>query len=304
MGEKVNLFFWLFAVTMALILLMLFWRQQVDLRAGFSLSTTITQVQQKSYTLYRQYKLHQASKETDSWYHLEGESVNLRYKSSSVEEATLLLQQTESIYEELTKVMNYQPQNKPLVLIYKDRDSFNQVFGWNDEAALGVYYAGVVRLLSPQNWSSSSNGGASDNSVIIGPMAHELAHLILDYRTRGNVQRWFTEGVAQDMERAFTGYTLQDPAPGWSHRLYPWEEMDRLFDNLPDQKLAYRQSLLAFDTIEAEKAGAMAEIYHDLAKGHKIEEAIYRATGWTWSEFTGKVQEKAYSAESQTALFQ
>ncbi|QGG48935.1 hypothetical protein [Heliorestis convoluta] len=301
MGAKFNMGYYLIAAPVAYRALIHFWRYHVGTQTGFSLIRPIIQLQQKSYHLYRNYKIKQALGETKDWHHLEGESVILRYKRGQQQEAEVLLEKTESIYNKVVRHMNCRPEQKAIVLFYQDRHSFNQVFGWNDESALGVYYAGVVRLLSPRLWDPSAKGTveSKESVAVAGPMAHELAHLILDYRTKGNVQRWFTEAVAQNIERVVTGYTLQDPAPGWSQRLYPWEEMDRRFDSLPDQKLAYRQSLLAYDTLVEAQSDAMPLIWEELAQGKKIEQALYLATGLTWADFTEQVKQKAYEAEKK-----
>lgn len=50
-----------------------------------------------------------------------------------------------------------------------------------------MYWAGVIRILSPQDWIDAVND--EERSLIFrkeGPVAHEYIHLLVDYKTAGN----------------------------------------------------------------------------------------------------------------------
>jgi len=74
-------------------------------------------------------------------------------------------------------------------------------------------------------------------------MAHEYVHLVVDYKTGGNYPRWFTEGIAQYVEREITGFQFKVPEINEKDDLYLLSRMDGQFDLLPSQSIAYWQSL-------------------------------------------------------------
>jgi len=133
-----------------------------------------------------------------------------------------------------------------LLLVHRDRESLREGFGWGPEdGAMGVYWAGVIRILSPSAWLRVED--PQQRALAFrreGPVAHELAHLLIDCRTGGNCPRWLSEGLAQQAERIVTGAEVRldeiaAPGSGW----YALPALDEDFDRLPDQELAYRQSL-------------------------------------------------------------
>ncbi|MBM7867821.1 hypothetical protein GTO89_14345 [Heliobacterium gestii] len=234
----------------------------------------------------RQFNRREAERDTRHWHVLEGRHVTFRYCDDDAGLAPAVLRDTERIYPQVTKLVGFDPAIKPLVLLYPDRESFNGVFGWKDQSAMGVYYAGVVRVLSPRVWSR-------DDADMAGPMAHELAHLVLDYQTGGNIPRWFTEGVAQEAERRLSGVSLSQPKGDWASRLYPFAAMDGDFDSLEDQRMAYRQSLLAVEVIGDAGPEALTRTIDGLSEGKTVAESITAATGWTWERFVEKVHAAA-----------
>ncbi|MZP29591.1 hypothetical protein GTO91_07715 [Heliobacterium undosum] len=250
--------------------------------AGRAFAATWPVMKAEGFGWYREFNRREAERDTRHWRVLEGEHVTLRYCDEDARLAPLVLRDTERIYPQVTDMVGYQPAVKPLVLLYPDRESFNGVFGWKDQSAMGVYYAGVVRVLSPRVWSH-------DEADMAGPMAHELAHMVLDYQTGGNIPRWFTEGVAQEAERRLSGFTLSRPKGDWAERLNPFDAMDDGFDNLEDQRLAYRQSLLAVDVLRDAGPETLSRTIDGLAAGESISDAITDATGWDWDTFVQKV---------------
>ncbi|MTV50621.1 hypothetical protein GJ688_16915 [Heliobacillus mobilis] len=293
-GWKTDLRLW-GTVLLALICLSLILRMPAFIKVGTSSNglpalptwtSPWNSLKSTGYALYREYARWKADRDTGDWLSLEGKQVILRYRPEDADQAKSILEETDRIYPQVKSTVGYSPKDKPLVLLYSERESFNQVFGWKDQSAMGVYYAGVVRVLSPRIWSQSGED-------MTGPMAHELAHLVLDYQTGGNVPRWFTEGVAQDMERRVSGYTLTGPKGDWANHLYPWSSMDLDFDQLPDQRLAYRQSLLAVDSIQRFGPDALPKAVAVLAEGGDVTEAVKVSTGLTWDEYTAQVEQQA-----------
>lgn len=167
------------------------------------------------------------------------------------------------------------------VVVYRERRSLGEGLGWSpEENAMGLYWAGVVRILSPSDWIGADDP-AQTEAVFRreGPVAHELAHLLVDYRARGNYPRWLTEGIAQQVERRLTGCR----APGFAGsfaRWYALEALDRDFDALPDQDLAYRQSLLLADFL-AGSCGpeGLVPLLDALGRGCTLAQALRRVLG-------------------------
>jgi len=52
---------------------------------------------------------------------------------------------------------------------------------------MGVYWSGVIRILSPDEWLDEvPSRGREVLFSQQGPIAHEYIHLLVDYQTRGN----------------------------------------------------------------------------------------------------------------------
>jgi len=216
----------------------------------------------------------------------ESEHFTVRYREADAAYAGLVLATAESIYKPVCADLGYNPAGKTLIVIYPDREELNGSFGWSSQAsAMGVYWAGSIRLLSPDEWLKES-----DPELLAaafrrhGPIAHEFAHLLLDYRTNGNYPRWFTEGIAQYQEYRLTGEVWAELKGDVD--CYSLAELEAAFDGLPDQDLAYYQSFLLVEYL-TEKYGAdgLETIITALAAGQKLPRAIETVTGLTYPEF-------------------
>jgi hypothetical protein len=218
--------------------------------------------------------------QTRDWLVAESEHFRLKYRPQDAGIVTVVLEAAEEAYQPATEIFEYRPRGKTLILIYPDRQSLARQFGWAaDESAMGVYWAGVVRILSPLDWLEPGNSLVSTFKAQ-GPMIHEFTHLIVDELARGNYPRWLTEGIAQYIERQVTGYRLPGPEPEDIREWYSLEELDARFDQLPDQALAYRQSLMMVDYLVG-KVGweGLRQLLLELGRGATFEEAIKRITG-------------------------
>lgn len=222
--------------------------------------------------------------ETWNWPQVAGEHFIVRYSPAAGEEemARMVLENAEEIYEPVVKAYGYKPGKKILVVVYPTREALGRTFGWDaDESAMGVYWGGVIRVLSPEQWIS---GEDKDRIKTVfaesGPMVHEFTHLVVDYRTRGNYTRWLTEGIAQYKEWEVTGFQFDEPGSNLDQPLYALNQMDGNFDDLPNQALAYRQSLLAV-TYLTEKYGEnkINVLMDELSKGLTMDQAFTRVFG-------------------------
>lgn len=208
---------------------------------------------------------------------LEGQHFVVRYEPENSGIAAMVLENAESIYQPIANAFGYQPKEKVNIIIYPTRAALNKSFGWEaDESAMGVYWAGVIRVLAPDQWIDSAD--QQEMSRIFasdGPMAHEFSHLVIDYRTRGNYPRWLTEGLAQYQEYKLTGFRFTEPQGRLTGQLYAFKQMDKNFDYLPNQSLAYRQSLAAVQfLVEQYGDESLEKLLQELSAGVPLPKAI------------------------------
>lgn len=224
--------------------------------------------------------------QTRNWLETESAHFCLRYRPEDSEVARLVLDNAEAAYLPAAELLQYRPKGKSLLVLHPDRASLAREFGWTaSESAMGVYWNGVIRLLSPQDWVYSQDLEEIKRVFSsIGPMVHEYTHLLVDCKARGNYPRWLTEGIAQYVERQLIGFTM--PAPAEITAWYPLARMDRGFDSLPDQSLAYYQSLVLVDYLEQRWGWeAVLQLLERLGQGDSLEQACRQILSVSLKEF-------------------
>lgn len=235
------------------------------------------------YGVFREAARAQMMLRTHGWQHAEDKYLVIRYRGDK-EDAQLVQETTHLFFQYICDDFNFTPARKIPIMVYPSREELNASFGWSaSENAMGVYWGGVIRVLAPRAWIADGDPGAVRHIFQqSGPMAHEMTHLVLDYLARGNYPRWFTEGLAQYEEYKITGFILGSEAGIWEQGLYPLDKMDRGFDALPDQTLAYRQSLSALEYIVSVYGeDGLHRIINNLAQGINFHDAVTQALGTT-----------------------
>ncbi|HOV80287.1 MAG TPA: hypothetical protein PK728_09315 [Bacillota bacterium] len=206
----------------------------------------------------------------------------VKFKPEDRNYAEVVLDTAERFYYPVAEDFGFAPPARVPLIIYSTREELNRSFGWAaDESAMGVYWAGTIRVLSPGEWIDECEPSAlKETFVSSGPMAHEFTHLVVDYLTGGNYPRWFTEGLAQYEEYKLTGFELAAPAGSFEHAFDPAEIFTDDFDSLPEQALAYRESLAAVRFIVCSYGeGALFDIIAELGNGKDFSDALKKATG-------------------------
>ncbi|MEW6183250.1 MAG: hypothetical protein AB1500_08745 [Bacillota bacterium] len=207
------------------------------------------------------------------------------YPNGNERAARLVQAAAEQYFPKVAAEFGLRLKRRVPVVIYKEQGELNRFFGWPaDEGTMGVYWAGTVRVLSPSSWIGKATAD-SERKVFFdtGPMVHEAAHLMVDYRTGGNYPRWLTEGLAQETERRLTGFTFDPPVSvsDW----YSFKDLE-MFDYLPDQRLAYYQSLLMVQYIFLYNGDAgVLDLLNDLGQGSTFAEAVSKNTDCNLSKF-------------------
>jgi len=249
--------------------------------------------QQLLYTLVRQAMVVKINFETREMAVAETPHFIIKYTPMDEPVVDMVAQAAEAAYTPVTQALGYVPKQKTLVLIYPDKSQLRQAFGWSgDQNAMGVYWGGVIQILSPRLWLQSGNDVAE--FIHAGPMVHEFTHLVLDHVTGGNYSRWFTEGLAQFAEYQINGYEWITPANRLTGEIYTMAELDRDFDNLPNQALAYRESLAAVRYIaEVYGQDKLQQVISLLSSGNTMPAAIKQATGVDYQTFGRAWQEWA-----------
>ena len=236
---------------------------------------------------------------THHWYVIDGENFRVKYQPVDAPVARLVLDTAEEACRTVNEMLDYRPTEPVYVYIYPTKETLNKSFGWDASVnAMGVYWAGTIRILSPLDWVEDEE---QLETVFreSGPLIHEYAHLLVDYRTQGNYPRWLTEGIAQYVERELTGYLLAAAAEDQGD-WYSLKDMDEGFDLLPDQSLAYRQSLLAVDyLVELKGFDGVLALLEELAAGKKISEALEAVLGQDLDTF--EVSLKRWVTSQETA---
>lgn len=239
------------------------------------------------YGIFREIARGQVLLRTYGWHQIEDDIFIIRHQGDE-NGANMVRETTHLFYGRICADFNYSPERKIPIVVYSSREELNASFGWPaSENAMGVYWGGVIRVLAPEVWIKENDPQAVRGIFQqAGPMAHEMTHLVLDYIAKGNYPRWFTEGLAQYEEFKITGFMFTYQEGIWNQGLYPLSKMDRHFDSLPDQALAYRQSLSAVEFIIAVYGEeGLHSIINNLAQGINFDDSMEKAIGVTQVQF-------------------
>ncbi|MBO8168596.1 MAG: hypothetical protein H0Z35_05315 [Thermoanaerobacteraceae bacterium] len=241
-----------------------------------------------AYKFVREMVKLQTEWKTRNWLEMSGEHFYVRYKPEDSSVAKMVLETAEQAFQPANRMLGMGPGEKVPVVIYPNKASFNKSFGWDaDQNAMGVYWAGVIRVLSPNDWVKGDSYREKEKYFRDnGPMAHEYAHLIVDYKTGGNYPRWLTEGIAQYVEREVTGFQFRVPEITGPENLYSLSRMDKQFDFLPSQRVAYWQSLAMVEyMIELKGMNGIHRLLVQLGEGERFSPAFGDVYGMTLDEF-------------------
>lgn len=220
--------------------------------------------------------------------HYQSEHYDIKYTSIDQPYVKLIAAAAERAYDSVSAAFGIEPARRTVIVVYPDSSSLSKSFGWDKDAnAMGVYWAGSIRILSPREWLPED-----DMQLCFareGPMVHEFAHLMVDEMSRGNYNRWWTEGMAQYVEKKITGFEFSSPfADGKDFEYYQLKQLGKHFDEL-DQSIAYWESLQAAEYI-AHQYGekSLFAITQQLGHGKSLEQAIENVLAVSYTEWEDK----------------
>ena len=213
------------------------------------------------------------------------ETAHFRVEAGEVSDADLFMVCTaaERALQELTAAgFPRRGEEKIPLKVFPDPDSLALRFGWEKgEPAMGAYYAGELGVLAPSAWMGAEKTEARFETE--GPLLHELAHLVVDELAEGNYNRWWTEGIAQYMEKKLHGFRMKTPEE--RKRAYTMEELTFRFETL-DQRQAYAQSLAAVEYIaEDYSESALTAIMQEAAARKDFDKSLSFVLGIGYNEF-------------------
>lgn len=223
---------------------------------------------------------------TGTWEQLETTHFRIKYLPVDDYCMGLLSEAAEDAYGKVSSRMGCEPSRPITIVVYPDNASLAASFGWDrNEKALGVYWGGTIRILSPRAWLA--NLGQKQRFIKEGPMVHELAHLMVDEMSRGNYNRWWTEGVAQYTEREITGFEFSSPFREKDDLYYyQLDNLEKNYDSL-EQSVAYWESLQAVDYI-VRTCGEenIYKVLECLSRGDSMPRALENALGVDYTIFS------------------
>jgi hypothetical protein len=240
-----------------------------------------------AYSLFREAAKKNADLKTKNWSISADGQFEIRYQDDDQEYIQMILDTIKKDFKKVDKLLEYSGKKKVPILVYSNSTSLNKSFGWDaDESAMGVYWAGIIRILTPREWLDTdlAQDDLKEQFRSKGPMIHEYTHLVVDYRTRGNYKRWFTEGIAQLIEKQVTGFQFNNVVN--QNNWYSLKDLDKKFDELTDQTLAYSQSLYMVEYL-VEKFGynSLNDILDHLGRGKTLNQAFTIVLGLSLEEF-------------------
>lgn len=218
----------------------------------------------------------------------ETEHFTIKYLPVDEDYLEMIADTAEESYILACNRMNIEPKSQTTIVVYPDNESLAQSFGWDkDEKAMGVYWGGTIRILSPGEWLDKADN--IEQFAKEGPMLHEFVHLLVDDITKGNYNRWWTEGIAQYIEKKINGFEFKNPfKTGKEKYFYSLEKLEKNFDNL-DQSVAYWESLKVTEYIVSQYGEeSLYSILYRLRTGDSMAEAVNNVLGIDFNSFEYK----------------
>lgn len=187
----------------------------------------------------------------------------------------LVAETAEKHYEFLCSLYKYKPNDRPIIILYSDPEQLvDNANLAESKPPMGVYYASIISILTPDSWVPQ---GLDIRETFIqqGPIVHEVTHLLVDERTKGNCPLWFTEGLALYSEYITEGYEWGKDIE--LNDVYTISDLND-FKN-QDPYLAYTESFRKVRFIvERYEFKIINDLLDALGKGEEFEEAYLNIT--------------------------
>lgn len=204
---------------------------------------------------------------------LKARGCTVYYTHADSEYAPFIARTAELFLPALLRDFEMPESTEAAIIVYPEAERMRSVAGTgNGLPPMGLYYGGVIHVLSPRLWAGGEQAERIDRFLSEGPVAHELAHYLLDLKANGNFDVWFTEGVALYYEYKYTGAQWREDLDGLGNGV----SMDELAESFGamDSAVAYRRAFEAVNGMVEEKGeGALRRIVRKLAEGKSFKTA-------------------------------
>jgi len=173
---------------------------------------------------------------------------------------------TDTYYPYLMKEFGVSEKARPEIVIHPDKEHMYAAMGrdYGEKPPMGAYSGGVIQVLSPECWAERE-ADFIERFMEKGPLIHELAHFLLDKKTGGNYEIWFSEGVALYMEYKYIAFEWQAQAEdGAKISLAQMKDYFISSKQASAYRMAFEQVKKLVDTYGE---NALLDIYNELAEG-------------------------------------
>ncbi len=230
------------------------------------------------------------------WEKAASDHFTLSYLPEDEPYAQMVLAEAEAVYRAFSERFRFAPQKPVPLVMYGENRQMQERFGWPAaEKASGVYYGGVIYLISPRVLFPETGSAAPPSERELaqwyhheGPLVHEYTHLYLDMLANSNFPRWYTEGLAQLVEYEMIGYEWVSLDNRLNQQLlYRFDQLHRDFDKLDNVALAYRQAFKWVQCVKQEYGMERLLAFHQqLARQIPFERA--------WEDVFGQSLEHSF----------
>jgi len=201
----------------------------------------------------------------------------IKYKEADEAIVDQIGEMFERSYLLIGQAYNYYPEDKTTVMLYRTKEEFWQYHSsLEGQEVMGLYNTGIIHILSPNSYDSEEEDYLQKFEKN-GPVLHEYTHRVIDSLTRGNIELWFTEGLALYEEYDQLG---TEWAPNFEYdTYYTLEELQKNFMKL-DEVQAYRQSFeIVRSMVEENGREKVVELLKELESLNDFESAYEKVYG-------------------------
>ncbi|MEY8321212.1 hypothetical protein AAK894_09045 [Lachnospiraceae bacterium 46-61] len=169
---------------------------------------------------------------------IEGIHSKVYYKTEK-EYAELIQRQADTYYTMIAKDFKWDKKDKINFILFETKEDFISSLFYRGSITMGVYYNGVIGILSPNLWEDQKQyWKKTDDFLEKGPVVHEMIHFVIDDKTKGNCEQFLSEGIALYYEKKYTGFSI--PVAKEEIQITK-KELQQNFNQL-DSSLAYWKS--------------------------------------------------------------
>ena len=91
-----------------------------------------------------------------------------------------------AVYPLINHLYRFKPQGKIQFAVYARKADLQNIMHLDTEnTPMGIYWLGQIHLLAPAAWIAGAEEERNCAFRLLGPVAHEYTHYVIDYQTRG-----------------------------------------------------------------------------------------------------------------------